>query len=515
MAGEHRHPAGVVSDQVREAAPDLDRGVPVVGESEDAARVLAPGAHQEGDAVHEHPGLAGAGTGEHQHVHLLPVVGDDSLLGGVVQALDDGPPRLGRSLAFDLLVPIRQPTAKEVLLPQAEVVHGQMQGVGRGLETAPGVLHHHMDLRHLPLVVELEGLEVRGGEAAPRCLLFQLDGHRGTEHGETLVQADNFLFVQPEQRAVKELVGLPHPTLQHQVVFECDQQSAEGGLRKQVRPPAAGRQAGEQVLQKTMRPFPPQRSGLLQRAPGAQQLHAHRLGVGLAHPQAAAAAALAAAVDRDAAQDAPEPFGQRIGLPGVPQGLRGDPQMQRGPVSLLQIRRRGTQMRDEGGFQTVGLLQPLPGAALDPRMDECGQSGVVAGNAEPLQVVQGGSHAFRAQAGDAHQLVGGDALVRVGVDQRLGNGQELAAVVVRDGSTVELRARLLHRAHSKRRRKHLRPVLFAGQQNRLLQPGDSGSHPGVVGGRVPLERVLVVLTEDLAGSGDHLAAVASLPVEVA
>lgn len=38
VAGEHRHPACVVADQVREAAPNLDRRVPVAGQRHDVAK---------------------------------------------------------------------------------------------------------------------------------------------------------------------------------------------------------------------------------------------------------------------------------------------------------------------------------------------------------------------------------------------------------------------------------------------------------------------------------------------
>ena len=42
VAGEHGHPAGIVADQLLEAPPDLDRGVPVVGQGQNAAGILAP-----------------------------------------------------------------------------------------------------------------------------------------------------------------------------------------------------------------------------------------------------------------------------------------------------------------------------------------------------------------------------------------------------------------------------------------------------------------------------------------
>ena len=102
VAGEHHHAACVVAYQVLQPAADLDGGVAVVGQRQDASGVLAPGTNQIGDAMHEHPGLARAGPGEHQHVRGLAVVCYQVALVGVVEALDDLGPRFGRGLAVML-----------------------------------------------------------------------------------------------------------------------------------------------------------------------------------------------------------------------------------------------------------------------------------------------------------------------------------------------------------------------------------------------------------------------------
>ena len=217
VACEHGHPARVVADQIPEPAPDLDRRVPVVGEGEDAARVLASDPHQKGDPMDEHTCLAGTGTGEDQNVRLLSLICHDPLLDGMFQALDDGPPRFGRGRAPNLPISLGKPEAKEVLLLQTEVVHGELQRVGHLVESPPRELHHHMDLAHLPLVVELEGLEVGGGEAAPRLVVSQPKGHGRAEHGETLVETDDLLLVQPEQGPLEKLLRILDPALEFQV----------------------------------------------------------------------------------------------------------------------------------------------------------------------------------------------------------------------------------------------------------------------------------------------------------
>jgi len=75
-----------------EPAADLVGGVPVVGQREDAPRVLPADPDEIADAVHEDTGFARPGAGQHEHVGHLPVIGDDPRLGRIAQVLDDGPP---------------------------------------------------------------------------------------------------------------------------------------------------------------------------------------------------------------------------------------------------------------------------------------------------------------------------------------------------------------------------------------------------------------------------------------
>ena len=110
VARQDRDALGVVADQSGETAAYLDRGVPVVGQRDDTARLFAAHAYQVGDPVHQHPRLARAGAGQHQDVRPFPVVGHDALLDGVPQILDDAPPRCGRGLAGKVSA-VRQPAA--------------------------------------------------------------------------------------------------------------------------------------------------------------------------------------------------------------------------------------------------------------------------------------------------------------------------------------------------------------------------------------------------------------------
>ena len=133
MAGEHRHPAGVVPDQRRPAAagsPPPHAGCrPGPGRPGGSSR-LHP--DQVGDPVHQHPGLPRAGPGQHQHVRLLPVVGHECAAGpGCLRLSTMVTPRLGRGLPGQFPLPRSgsQRSQELRLSDRAEVVQGR--GVSR------------------------------------------------------------------------------------------------------------------------------------------------------------------------------------------------------------------------------------------------------------------------------------------------------------------------------------------------------------------------------------------------
>ena len=129
--------------------------------------------------------------------------------------------------------------------------------------------------------------------------------------------------------------------------------------------------------------------------------------------------------------------------------------------------------------------------------------------------VMGVPDALTGKAGDAAELVGGDALVAVGVDQAPYDLDQLLFVgIVRIVEAENASPGLFHALDLEGGREDGHFILMPGEDGRLLQPGDGGLHPRIIGGRVPDELVLLVLEQDLPGGGDDLPVHALLAVQV-
>ena len=96
---------------------------------------------------------------------------------------------------------------------EGEVVHGQPGSRGDRFQATLRELDHHVDLQDLPLVMKGQGLEVGVGKAPP--FLLQPDGHGWPEYRQPLVELDDLQLVQPQQRAVQQLGGVPDFALDH------------------------------------------------------------------------------------------------------------------------------------------------------------------------------------------------------------------------------------------------------------------------------------------------------------
>ncbi|MOA04612.1 hypothetical protein D3C78_1241790 [compost metagenome] len=198
MVGQHGEAEGLLADQLEHAPADLVGGVAVEGQRDDGAGRHPAHAQQVGDAVHDHPRLAGAGTGEDQPVAVV-VVGDDELLRGVERP-DYGLPRgLAGGQGEDLVL-AGEIAAQELLLAVAEVVQHQAQGGGHFLEGDFRILAHHVHLDAPLAVVLVEALEVLLEVALALALRADGDGHGPAHHGHAVVESQHLLLVQVQQR---------------------------------------------------------------------------------------------------------------------------------------------------------------------------------------------------------------------------------------------------------------------------------------------------------------------------
>ncbi|EXI70724.1 MAG: hypothetical protein AW07_03854 [Candidatus Accumulibacter sp. SK-11] len=417
----------VVADQIRQTLADLRRGVAVVGQRQNAARVLAAHPQKIGDAVDEDARLARTGTGENERIAGLAVVGDDRLLHRVGQRLDDLAPRLRRRLPRHLVLALRQPTLHEVGTRQTEVVERQLQRVGHRLQTTLHVLGHDVDLQHLLVVMLLQWREVRLPELA-LPVGVEPDGHCRPEHRQPLVEADHLLFVQPEQRPVEQARAIPDLRLEQQIALDRGQQPAERRLREHIGATRCRRQTGQQMVEEVCGGGATQFGRPRQRRPVALQDDRHRLGVQPPQRQAADTTLVAAAVGGQTAQQLPQPCRQRLPVTVVLQTLAQSPQMQQRRLAAHQVGRLFAQQIDQCLLEPGRTGQALRRRVVHSNLQVGGQRCVVAGDTQPLEVVQGRAQLLRAEPADRHQLVGRQALVRRRADQRLDQRQQLPLI---------------------------------------------------------------------------------------
>ena len=128
-----------------------------------------------------------------------------------------------------------------------------------------------------------------------------------------------------------------------------------------------------------------------QRLPVTVQRHPDGIRIEPAQTQAAFAAVLVVAVSLNAAQQAPDVFREGIRVACILQVLRRDPQVEWGCLARLHVWRRLLQGADQGALQNGRRFQAFPRRARPPDVNEGRQRGVVAGDTQPLQLVQGGA----------------------------------------------------------------------------------------------------------------------------
>ena len=222
--------------------------------------IFPSGSNQISDAVDQYARLAGAGAGEDQHVPLLPIVGHDALLDRVSSGFRRWRARIPAwSSAGRFPCPGRAASgARKSTSFMIEIVHRQAQRVASWLsEAALGKFRHHMDLQDLPLVVKVEGREVGPGETASvpgvsrRRIVMA-----GRKTARPLLSRMTSCSCSHSKARSSSLTGFLTLAHQNQVGFDCLRSACRAVVSgQQIRTAAAGRQAGEEMIQQARRPL--------------------------------------------------------------------------------------------------------------------------------------------------------------------------------------------------------------------------------------------------------------------
>ena len=125
----------------------------------------------------------------------------------------------------------------------------------------------------------------------------------GRKHREALVEADDLLFVQPEQGPVQELARIPDPAPELQVRFDGLEKLAQGGLDQEIRALDARLKLLPQMLQEHLRGRAAPTGRFEECRPVAIQFHADLIAVQLTQIEAARAV-FAPSVHAETAQQA-------------------------------------------------------------------------------------------------------------------------------------------------------------------------------------------------------------------
>ena len=229
-----------------------------------------------------------------------------------------------------------------------------MQGVGHADDAALGVFGHDVDLPGQLVVVQLQRQVVAFLELQ-LPVAFQVQGHRRAENGQPLVQAQDVLFVQPEQGAVDEFVDVPGFGGEQGVAGDAGGQFAQRRFSQQIDAARAAGQAGQPVGKQQAGGGAASFGGLVQRRPTAVEGYEH--GFRVAAPlerDAAAPVRAVAAIAGQALEDQAKALRQRLAVAFILEPLGEQAQVERVAVAGNRIGRRFTQLGDQRGFQRAG-----------------------------------------------------------------------------------------------------------------------------------------------------------------
>ena len=388
VAGEYGDAIRVVANQCPQALADFLRGVAVVGQGEDGARVLAAHTHEVGDAMYQHPRFTRAGASENEHIGVVAVVGDDGALAGLGQGFDNVVPGLRCGLSFQLVFPTGQPALAEGIAFEAKVIHGQLQGIGHFVHAALGVLGHDVNLPGQLVVVQFQRLVVALIEfQAP--VAFQVQGHGRAENRQAFVQAQYLLLMQPEQGTFDQFAHVRGFNRQQGIAGDAVGELPECAFSQQVDTACPLGQAGQPVFEQVPGGSAAAFGDLFEHAPMAIEFDVHGFRVaGALEIKAAASVGAIAAITRETGNDLAQALRQGLRVALILELLGEQAQVERITLAGHGIGRAFAQAGNDGAFEFAGLFKALFRGLLDTHMDEGGHPRIVAGNAQIVEQVQ-------------------------------------------------------------------------------------------------------------------------------
>ena len=234
VVGQYRHSRTGPADQLPQSAFQLEGGQPVEAQHQNTARRHTQDTDQVRNAMDDDACLAGAGTGQDQHVSIDPC-GHNRLLDGMVQLIDDPLVRLMRYGSLDHVLAVAKIGSQEITALIGKIRKHQLQAVSDRLDAATGVFVHHMDLEDLFLVVSRQRLEIALRVASALAFGRQTDSHGLPKDGQPPFQDDRALFVQVHQATINGRQSVLDPAAEVKIGFDGTGQVVAGKFDEYVR----------------------------------------------------------------------------------------------------------------------------------------------------------------------------------------------------------------------------------------------------------------------------------------
>ena len=229
MESQGRHRSHVRADQFLEFFAKAHDSTAVKTEHQDGPRVYPFDPQQIGNAMGDHPGLAGTRSGEHQHVFLWRGR-DNGRLRLVFEVIDDAGVGLLAGRPIQYLLSAGKVALDKILLVIVEIGCDQAHGGTDLLQSLLRVFVHHVDLEVALGIVGFQRLKVANRIASPLRFGLQHKGHGLPEDGQPLLQVEDTLLVHEGQSPLGDRQGLFHLGKKQEITFQAIDDLLQGEL---------------------------------------------------------------------------------------------------------------------------------------------------------------------------------------------------------------------------------------------------------------------------------------------